>query len=81
MNVDYEGHAPSLTEGFNEVVVEFCDAMHEAIPGSVVSVDVPIYPEYEGRNYDYARLATSCDSLFVMAYGKSPQLFVISCCN
>lgn len=68
MNVDYEGHAPSLTEGFNAVVLELCDAMHEAIPGSVVSVDVPIYPEYEGRNYDYASIADSCDSLFVMAY-------------
>jgi hypothetical protein len=68
MNIDYEGHKPSKTEGFNDVVVEFCDAMHEAIPGSSVSVDVPFYPEYEGRNYDYARIATACDALFVMAY-------------
>ena len=77
LNVDYEGHKPSLTEGYNDVVVELCEAMHDAIPGSSVSVDVPIYPEYEGRNYDYARIAESCDSLFIMAYGKSfPR-----CCN
>lgn len=68
LNVDYEGHSPSLTEGFNDVVVELCDAIHSAIPGSEVSIDVPIYPEYEGRNYDYARIAEACDVLFIMAY-------------
>ena len=68
VNVDYEGHDPRRTEDYNDVTVELCDAMHESIPGSKVSIDVPIYPEYEGRNYDYARMASSCDSLFVMGY-------------
>ena len=68
VNIDYEGHEPSKTEGYNSVVVEFCNAIHEAIPGSQVSVDVGIYPEYEGRNYDYKAISKACDSLFVMAY-------------
>ena len=68
MNLDYEGHSPRDTEGYNQVSVELCEAMHVAIPGSAVSVDIPIYPEYEGRNYDYARLAEACDALFIMAY-------------
>lgn len=68
MNIDYEGHKPSLTAGFNEVVVELCDAMHAAIPNSEVSIDVPFYPEYEGRNFDYMRIAKACDGLFIMAY-------------
>lgn len=42
--------------------------MHAQIPGSSISVDVPIYPEYEERNYDYARLAEACDTLFIMGY-------------
>ena len=33
-----------------------------------MSIDVGIYPEYEGRNYDYKSIAEACDSLFVMAY-------------
>ena len=68
INIDYEGHEPSKTDGFNTVVVELCNAIHEAIPGSQVSVDVGIYPEYEGRNYDYKSIAEACDSLFIMAY-------------
>lgn len=53
MNLDYEGHKPSLTEGYNDVVVELCDAMHDAIPGSTISVDVPFYPEYEVSSMNY----------------------------
>ena len=68
VNMDYEGHKPSMTKGYNSLVVELCNAIHEAIPGSQVSVDVGIYPEYEGRNYDYKSIAEACDSLFVMAY-------------
>ena len=68
VNLDYEGNDPRKTEGYNDVVVELCNAMHEQIPGSTISVDVPIYPEYEGRNYDYVRMAAACDSLFVMGY-------------
>lgn len=68
INMDYEGHKPSLTTGYNDLLEEFCNEMHLQMPGSKVSVDVPIYPEYEGRNYDYSRIAKSCDSLFIMAY-------------
>lgn len=68
LNIDYEGHKPTLTAGFNDAVVELCEAFHKAVPAGKISIDVPIYPEYEGRNYDYARIAESCDSLFIMAY-------------
>jgi len=68
VNLDYEGHKPSKTKGYNTVAVELCQAMHDEISGSEVSVDVPIYPEYEGRNYDYVSLAKACDSLFIMDY-------------
>lgn len=68
VNIDYEGNDPRKTEGFNDFAVELCESMHNAIPNSSVSVDVPIYPEYEGRNYSYARIAESCDTLFIMGY-------------
>ena len=68
MNLDYEGNDPSLREAYNNIVVEVCEAMHEAIPGSSISVDVGMYPAYEGRNYDYVRMASACDSLFIMGY-------------
>ena len=68
LNLDYEGHKPSDADGYSKVAVETCEAVHASIDGGVVSVDVPVYPHYEGRNYDYARLGASCDALFVMAY-------------
>lgn len=68
VNVDYEGNNPKLTKYYNSLVIDLCQQMHQEIPGSEISVDVPIYPEYEERNYDYAALADACDSLFVMAY-------------
>lgn len=68
INLDYEGHSPAKTQGYDKLAVELCQAVHSAIPGGEVSVDVPIYPEYEGRNYDYSSIAQFCDSLFVMAY-------------
>lgn len=68
INIDYEGNTQSLTQSYNSLIIDLCNEMHSAIPGSQISVDVPIYPEYERRNYDYKGLATACDSLFIMAY-------------
>lgn len=45
-----------------------CNAFHDQLPGSEVSIDAPFYPEYEGRNYDYKSISEACDYLFVMAY-------------
>jgi len=67
-NVDYEGHDPRLTDGYNQAVIELCNAFHAALPGSEVSIDAPFYPSYEFRNYGYAEIASACDYLFVMAY-------------
>jgi spore germination protein YaaH len=68
VNFDYEGNNPQYTDSYNEIVVDFCEAIHKEIPGSEVSIDVPIYPQYEGRNYDYKRMTDACDTLFIMAY-------------
>ena len=68
INVDYEGHDPSLSAGFSEAIVEACNAFHEMLPGSEVSIVAPFYPHYEGRNYNYTAIANACDYLFVMAY-------------
>lgn len=64
----YIGNDPSKTEGYNQLVVETANAFHERIPGSEVSIDAPIYPQFEGRSYDYAAIAAACDYMFVMAY-------------
>ena len=41
---------------FNDLAVELCETVHSDsdanIANSQISIDVPIYPEYEGRNYD-----------------------------
>ncbi len=31
-------------------------------------MDAPIYPEFEGRNFDYYSMSLVCDYIFVMAY-------------
>lgn len=72
VNLDYEGNNPNLTDGYNDLAVELCETVHSDsdanIANSQISIDVPIYPEYEGRNYDYKRMADKCDILFIMAY-------------
>jgi spore germination protein YaaH len=68
INLDYEGHDPDKVAGYNLLVVEAADAFHSRLPGSEVSMDTPIYPQFEGRNYDYAAMAAACDYLFIMAY-------------
>mmetsp|Transcript_26894 Transcript_26894/g.50268 ORF Transcript_26894/g.50268 Transcript_26894/m.50268 type:complete len:334 (-) Transcript_26894:229-1230(-) len=68
VNIDYEGQAPKQNDGYTALVVETAAAFHEQLPGSEVSIDAPVYPEYEGRNYDYITIAEACDYMFVMAY-------------
>lgn len=68
VNIDYEGNEPKKRDGYNALVVETAAAFHEQLPGSEVSIDAPVYPEYEGRNYDYSTIAAACDYMFVMAY-------------
>lgn len=68
VNIDYEGHDPHYLHGFNKLAIETANAFHLKIPGSEVSIDAPIYPEYEFRNYDYVEIAKACDYLFVMQY-------------
>lgn len=68
VNLDYEGNDPSKRDGFNALAVETANTFHERFPGSEVSIDAPVYPEYEGRSYDYVSIAEACDYMFVMAY-------------
>eukprot|EP00775_Hariotina_reticulata_P010253 gene10253-10411_t len=51
------------------------EALHRALPGSTVSVDVPWSPhDVDGRNYDWLGLAEAADLLFVMAYDIQSQI-------
>lgn len=68
VNIDYEGNNPAQRDGYNDLVLETAAAFHEKLPGSEVSIDAPVYPEFEGRNYDYKSIAEACDYMFVMAY-------------
>jgi spore germination protein YaaH len=82
VNFDYEGHDPSIYEGFNALMTEASEAFHAAIPGSEVSADVSIYPDYEYRNltFNYKQMADSLDYLFIMAYDSEFWLN-IQCIN
>jgi spore germination protein YaaH len=68
INLDYEGNNPEEVKGYNLLVVEAANAFHAQLPGSEVSMDAPIYPQFEGRNYDYESMAKACDYIFIMAY-------------
>lgn len=68
LNFDYEGNNPAYRDGYTDLVVETAAAFHEQIPGSEISADVPVYPNYEFRSYDYLSLAKACDYFFVMQY-------------
>lgn len=68
INLDYEGDKPEYIDGYNSLVLETAAAFHEQIPGSEVSIDAPIYPQFEGRNYDYVAIAEATDYIFIMAY-------------
>lgn len=59
INFDYEGNNPTLRDGFTALVVEAASTFHEKLPGSQVSIDAPIYPDYEFCNYDYKAIAES----------------------
>lgn len=68
INFDYEGNNPIYSHGYTALIVETAAAFHAQLPGSEVSADVPVYPTYEGRSYDYGPIALACDYLFVMQY-------------
>jgi di-N-acetylchitobiase len=51
-------------------MVDTANAFHEKLPGSEVSADVGIYPEYEFRNMtmNYTAMGEAMDYLFIMGY-------------
>lgn len=50
--------------------------VHEAIPGSQVSVCAAWSPDnIDGRNYDYSALAAASDLLYVMGYDTRSQIY------
>lgn len=60
---------------YAQLVQETSDSLHAAVPGSSVSVDIPWSPyDVDGRNYDWLKLATAADVLFVMAYDTQSQV-------
>lgn len=60
---------------YARLVQETADALHAAVPGSTVSVDIPWSPfDIDGRYYDWLKLAAAADILFVMAYDTQSQV-------
>jgi len=68
VSLDYEGNDPTQITGFNALAVETANAFHAQMPGSLVSINGPIYPQFEARNYDYANIAKAADFILIMAY-------------
>lgn len=63
-------------EQYVALVRETTMAMHQAIPGSQVSVCVPWSPaSVDGRNYDFKALADASDLLYIMGYDTQSQIF------
>lgn len=59
-----------------DLVRESTAALHEAIPGSQISVCVAWSPDnIDGRNYDYQALAAASDLFYVMVYDTQSQIF------
>jgi di-N-acetylchitobiase len=59
-----------------QLVESVQSAMHKAIPGSVVSIDVAWSPNcIDDRCYDYAALARVTDLMFIMSYDLPSQVF------
>lgn len=49
--------------------------VHEAMPGSQVSVDIPWSPyDIDSRSYDWHGLAAAADLLFIMIYDTQSQV-------
>eukprot|EP00878_Enallax_costatus_P018615 GHUV01019606.1.p1 GENE.GHUV01019606.1~~GHUV01019606.1.p1 ORF type:complete len:275 (+),score=60.00 GHUV01019606.1:105-929(+) len=60
---------------YAQLVQETSDALHAAVPGSSVSVDIPWSPyDVDGRNYDWLKLAEAANVLFLMAYDTQSQI-------
>ncbi|XP_021455634.1 di-N-acetylchitobiase [Oncorhynchus mykiss] len=79
INIDIEQEvADSSPEYYTltALVKETTEAFHREIPGSQVSFDVAWSPKcIDGRCYDYAAIAESCDLLFVMSYDEQSQIW------
>lgn len=67
----YEQHL-----NYVSLVNETTAAVHVAMPGSQVSVCVAWSPDdIDGRNYDYAALASASDLLYMMVYDTRSQIY------
>jgi len=81
---DYEGPmdktpgSPTFEQQLSYVALvnETTAAVHEALPGSQVSVCAAWSPDdIDGRNYDYEALASVSDLLYLMVYDTRSQIF------
>ncbi|XP_067892714.1 di-N-acetylchitobiase-like [Heterodontus francisci] len=79
INLDLEEAVKFQSEGYyalTQLVNETTQIFHHEIPGSQVSFDVAWSPDcIDGRCYDYAAIAKSCDLLFVMSYDIQSQIW------
>ncbi|XP_060685993.1 di-N-acetylchitobiase [Hemiscyllium ocellatum] len=79
INLDLEEAVEFKSEGYyaiTQLVNETTQIFHREIPGSQVTFDVAWKPGcVDGRCYDYAAIAASCDFIFVMSYDMQSQIW------
>ncbi|XP_078418019.1 di-N-acetylchitobiase [Cetorhinus maximus] len=79
INLDLEEAVEFQSEGYyalTQLVNETTQIFHREIPGSQVTFDVAWKPGcVDGRCYDYAAIAHSCDFIFVMSYDMQSQIW------
>ncbi|GCB76112.1 hypothetical protein scyTo_0017426 [Scyliorhinus torazame] len=79
INLDLEEAVEFKSQGYyalTQLVNETTQIFHREIPGSQVTFDVAWKPGcVDGRCYDYASIAHSCDFIFVMSYDMQSQIW------
>jgi len=85
VNFDFEDtleEGSPESEAYTRVLKETVAVFHQDIPGSQVSVDVAWAPGgVDGRYYEYARLGSLADMLFVMGYDEQSQMWGVEPCQ
>ncbi|HNX07067.1 MAG TPA: glycosyl hydrolase family 18 protein [Bacteroidales bacterium] len=67
VNIDFEGMASSDSINFKTFMIELCNQMHTAIPGSQVSFCLPAV-EWTSNKYSARALANYVDMFIIMGY-------------
>lgn len=66
VNLDFEAVSSSLALQYNEYLIAFADSLHNAIPGSIISIAAPAV-DWSGM-LDLAELSQHLDYFMIMGY-------------